>query len=279
MTQTAPQNAKVFVVSALLFFGALFMTSYSARNPVITGKTMGVASELTAPVQSGFHWVYSYLYSHWESYVALLGVVEENERLTHRLTVLESEYSKLLEYQYENQRLRALLDLKDSHAFNGVVANVIAHDPSRWADTITVDVGSSQGVKIQMPVVIGDGVVGQVVSTSRNSARVLLVTDPTSGVDAILQESRVRGVVEGRGEFRLFWNYVSNDFEVKVGERVVTSGKDGVYPRGLLLGVVSNVVKTRGNLFQKITVSPSVDFSQLETLMVVTGVEGNEYSG
>lgn len=271
MANVVQQNVKIFTTTVVLFFVALILTSYSSQNPAVTSVGMGLASEILAPAQSVTRSVYSGVDQFWSNYIALVSVVGEKERLEERLSTLESEYAKLIEFKHENARLRDLLKIKQSHDLLGVTGNVIAHDPSRWADTITLDVGSQDGVQSGQAVVMGGGVVGQVISSGISTSRVLLLTDPTSGVDAILQETRVRGVVEGKGEFRLFWNYVLNDHEISVGERIVTSGKDGIFPRGLVVGVVSDVVKTKGNLFQKIEVTPSVDFSMLETVMVITG--------
>ena len=102
----------------------------------------------------------------------------------------------------------------------------------------------------------------------------MLLSDPNSGVDAIIQSSRVRGVVEGAGSFKASWNYVLSEDKLEVGDRVITSGMDGVYPKGLLIGVVSKVSSQKdGKLFKKVLIEPAVNFFKLESVFVVLGQE------
>jgi rod shape-determining protein MreC len=116
------------------------------------------------------------------------------------------------------------------------------------------------------------GVVGQVIAVSPNSARILLMTDHSSGIDAIVQGSRIRGVVEGSGTQMSQLRYVTREFSIKTDELVLTSGMDGVFPKGLLLGTVSAVQSSGGGMFQTVEVRPSVDFVRLEEVLILTSV-------
>jgi len=121
-----------------------------------------------------------------------------------------------------------------------------------------------------MPVIKGNALVGQVVVVSPNTSRVLLIIDHSSGVDSLIQSSRVRGVVEGLGRDVCELRYVPREEEVAIGDRIITSGVDGVYPKGLMVGLVSDVDKGAGSLFWSVKVKPAVNFSRLETVLIIT---------
>lgn len=211
----------------------------------------------------------------WHDYFALMGVRTENVSLKERLSTLEEQNSKYMELESENSRLRNLLGIVQESNLKGVASRVIGHDPSNWTEVLTIDVGREDGVQAGMPVLDGSGVVGQVVGVGGSSSRVLLLTDHASGIDAIVQGSRTRGVIAGDGD-TCDLAYVLSDEEVKVGDRVITSGMDGAFPKGMLLGVVSDVEqsnKKSDGMFLNITVKPSVNLSKLEDVFVVT--EGN----
>jgi rod shape-determining protein MreC len=267
--QVAPRTRVLGSCLALLFV-SMGLTSYSGKNPWIVQKLAAVASLPLQPFQLIVSSSENGISSLWHSYFNLVGVTEENGALKKRLQSLEAEYSNLIESKYENDRLRGLLQVRQDHALEGKVGRVIAHDPTKWAHTATLDVGYGDGIEVGMAVLDGKGVVGQIVSVSSLSSRVLLLTDPNSGVDAIAQEGRVRGVAEGQGKKQLRWQYVLNDTHLPIGARVITSGKDGIFPKGLLVGVVSEVVRVRGALFQKVLINPAVNYAGLETVLVVT---------
>lgn len=212
----------------------------------------------------------------WQSYVALRKANEENEDLRKRIQVLEAENTELREYATENKRLSSLLGYVNEHRLKGIWARVIGYDPSVWQEAITVNRGTKDGISIGMPVVERSGVVGQIISVSQNAATILLVTDNTSGVDAIIQESRSRGVVKGRGKHQCSLEYVVRDQPVKVGDKVITSGMDQVYPKGLLIGIVSGQSTEARGLFHRLELSPSVRFPLLEDVFVIFGAEGGE---
>lgn len=263
-------NVRVVACAGFLFFAALFMTAYSARNPEVARSGYETLAEIQRPLQVVNRSLSSGVLGVWEGYVALRGVREENQLLRERVAKLESINSELLEYESENMRLRGLLAMQQSTKLTGKVANVIGYDPSSWQHALTLDKGANDGVMVGMAVLEGNGLVGQVTATSSHTARVLLLTDPLSGVDGIVQESRARGVVEGEGQSLCRWKFVQKDEPVNVGDRVITSGMDAVYPKGLLIGVVLEAAASQADMFQSIKVKPAVDFSKLESVMIVT---------
>jgi rod shape-determining protein MreC len=270
MAVVASNRPRVIAVSFGLFCLSLFLTAFSAKNPGLVRGAYAFVGEILRPLQVINHSAYSSVAGIWDSYVSLIGVRSENTRLQEKLNALEMENSRLLEFEHENSRLKGLLGIIEEGGFEGVAARVIGYDPSNWVQAIIVDRGSRQGIAPGMAVLEADGVVGQVVTTSLNSSRVILVADHASGVDAIVQASRARGVVEGSGRAECRLNYVQADQEVKQGDRIITSGMDGVYPKGLLIGYVSEIKDKQKGLFKHIEVKPSVVFSRLENVLIVT---------
>lgn len=257
-------------VSFALFCLALILTAYSARNPWVSRLGSSALLELQRPFQSVFHGSVGRAGGVWEDYVALIGVNEENKILRERIEALESDNSRYREYESEISRLRSLLGTLEDHHLEGIAADVIGYDPSNWVRSITIDKGSRQGIAVNMPVIAGDAVVGQVIAVSFNSARVLLITDHSSGVDALAQQSRVRGVVQGVGKELCEMRFVMQEDVLTVGDRVVTSGMDGVYPKGLLIGIVAEVRQRGDGMFQTVRVKPGATLARLETVLVVT---------
>ncbi len=270
----ARNRARIAGTAFFLFCVSLFLTAYSARNPwtASVGATLG--SGLLRPLQISYSAGTSGISGIWERYLVLIGVQRENEVLHSRLLALEAQNSKFMELEGENSRLRGLVDFIDRTGLRGVAARVIGHDASNWMQIITVGAGSDDGVKVGMPALDGNGVVGQVIAAGPHSSRVLLVTDHSSGVDAIIQGGRARGVAIGTGDGCVL-EFVLSEEEIKIGDRVITSGMDGVYPKGLLVGVVSNVEAARRgtNMFQSVTLKPTVEFARLEQVLLMREAE------
>ena len=262
-------RAKIAGTSLALFCLSLFLTAYSARNPKVAQIGAAAIGEILHPVQSVNKGVQSGISGVIDHYFWLLNVKQENQTLTSRLRELESENSRLKELFSENLRLKELLGVTERTSLNGVASDVIGYSASNWVQSVTLNKGALHGLKRGMPVLDGSGVVGQVSAAGATSSQVLLISDHTSGVDAIIQDSRARGLVEGASRF-LQLRYVASDEVVKVGDRVITSGMDGVFPKGMLIGIVSHVSKRPNSLFQEIQIKPAVKFSRLETVLVVT---------
>lgn len=150
-----------------------------------------------------------------------------------------------------------------------MAAQVIARDPTPWFRTVTINKGKADGLRKGMPVVIPEGVVGQVVATTGGYARVLLIIDPNNAVDALVQRSRARGVVSGGPGGACQFKYVLRKEDVRLGDTLVTSGLDRVFPKGFRVGMVSGLFRRHAGIFQEVTISPAVDFDKLEEVLVI----------
>ena len=205
----------------------------------------------------------------WQNYIALIGVRRENKVLRNKLGEVTVTNQQYREAMAENTRLRKLLGLKENMPPPSVTAQIIGRDPSIWFRTLTIDQGSSQGIEKGMPVVTVEGVVGQILETAPNTSKVLLAHDPNSAVDALIQKNRVQGILKGTGDQRYELFYILKNVDVEKGDMIVTSGLGGSFPKGMPVGQVASVVKNRRGMFQEIMVEPTVDFNQLEYLIIV----------
>ena len=190
------------------------------------------------------------------------GLEEENRMLREIVDELRRERIELIEARLENERLRSLIGFKREMPKPILPAQVVGNDLTGLFQTLLIDRGRSDGIEEGMAVLSVQGVVGQVMESSTHFARVLLLTDPNSDVAAMVQESRARGIVEGRGQHACILKYVHRSETINQGDAVVSSGLDGVYPKGALLGIVSRVRKNASELFQDVEIDPSVDFKQ-----------------
>lgn len=202
-------------------------------------------------------------------YVWLRNVRDENEVLKHQVASLEQKVTEYREAYIENLRLRRLLDFRTTVQGEAIAAQVVMHDMTGWFQTLIVDKGFRDKIGPDMAVVNDEGLVGRILDVSDHYARVLLITDPSSGVDAIIQRNRVRGILTGRDANACVLKYVRGNLDVQVGDLLLSSGKDGVYPKGLRLGVVQGIIKDPVDLFQKIEVRPLVRLSALEELLIL----------
>ncbi|MFZ0889880.1 MAG: rod shape-determining protein MreC [Candidatus Binataceae bacterium] len=206
----------------------------------------------------------------FRNYLDLVGVRRENSRLRAQLARLGAERTRAVELEAENRRLSELLDLKEALGLGAVAADVIGSDASGLSRTLIVAQGSEAGLKPGMAVLSGEGVVGKIIAVSHYAARVLLIDDHNSALDAFDQRSRARGIIAGVVDDGLTMKYVDRADDIKEGDVAVTSGLDGIFPRGLLVGHVSGVRREGPGLFLTVEIKPAVDFRRLEQVLVVT---------
>jgi rod shape-determining protein MreC len=204
----------------------------------------------------------------------IINVYRNNQALRAENDELRQNSVDTTEILAENARLRAMLDYKKSAPqFDFVAAAVVARDPGTWTSIIVINRGTAQGITKDMPVVTPQGLVGNVVQAYANSAKVQLILDPRSAVGALVQrpESRVAAIVEGNGAKPLSPRMVNiaRDADVINGDKIITSGFGGIYPKGLVVGEVVDVVNEEGGLLKYAVLKPAVDFDRLEEVFVI----------
>jgi rod shape-determining protein MreC len=204
----------------------------------------------------------------WLGYFDLVGARQENLQLRQTLEEYRQKEVRYQEAQQALTRLEGLLELKRQVALPVIGARVIAYDPSLWSRCALIDQGKAQGVKNGLPVLAPEGIVGRVVETYPQYAKVMLIVDRKSGADAMVQRSRVRGILQGKGGNRCSLDFVPKNADVQVDDLVLASGLGGIYPKGLVFGKVSQANKKKPGVFQEIEVTPTVDLSTLEEVLV-----------
>jgi rod shape-determining protein MreC len=256
----------IICVTLLLIFSLL---SLSLNKSGSLRKVESAAVSLTAPGLKALTAVGRSLKSVWFNYVYLVGVQEENARLRRRLAEVVQREAHHQEALLALRRLEGLLDLKRHLALPVTGARVIAYDPSLWSRAAIIDQGRAHGVEVGQAVVAPGGVVGRIVEAYPRYAKVMLIVDRNSGADAMVQRSRVRGILQGRGGNRCALEYIPKNADLQVGDLVLASGLAGIYPQGLVFGKVTAADKKVDGVFQEVEVNPTVDLSSLEEVLVV----------
>jgi rod shape-determining protein MreC len=226
--------------------------------------------ELCSPFQKASAGAIQAVQRTFQQYLFLVNLQKENEILKQRITELQKESNRKEEAILANERLRKLLEFRDSISTPMVAAEVIGQDPSSWFKSVTINKGEGDGVRKGMAVISPDGVVGQILKAAPHYATVLLVTDYNSAIDSIVQKTRARAIVEGSGENRCQLKYLLRTDEVNVGDVIITSGLGGNFPKGLLIGEIRRVEKKGRGVFQYADLMPSVDLTKLEEVLVIT---------
>ncbi len=210
----------------------------------------------------------------WRNYLYLRGVRHENRDLKEQIERLRVEQVRLSEDAAQARRLQALLEFKEQFISQTVAAQVIGSSGSDQSHVIYIDKGASDGIKPDMAVITPDGIVGKVLRVFHASSQVLLINDPSSGVGTILESSRLQGILQGTAAGETMLRYVMSDEKVATGERVLTSGGDRIFPKGLPVGAVQQA-NPGSDLFLNIRVKPAANLSRLEEVLVVTRILEN----
>lgn len=240
-------------------------------HSALQGGVLGVLS----PLQRGGQAVLSGFGSTWSKYVDLRGVEQDNRMLREKLTRLEQALWMERDIVASYDRMNRVLHLAERLPFESVVAEVIGLDASAWFRTITINRGSVDGIRINAPVIGPGGLVGRTVATGTNVAQVQLLSDRDCSVGALLVRGRGRGIVSGAGDTLLQMKYVSNLEDVVVGDLIVTSGIDGMYPKGIAIGRVASV-QNGPRLFKVVAVEPAARLDRLEEVFILEPVEKNQ---
>jgi rod shape-determining protein MreC len=211
----------------------------------------------------------------WEGYIALQGVREENEQLRKDIAWLRGQNGQLREAAAATERLKSLLQFKEQALSTMIAAQVIGRDATNTYRSVILNKGEGDGIKPDMGVVTQAGVVGRVVKTTGATSVVLLVTDSNNAIAGLIQRTRDEGIVEGTHQGLARLKYIPLLSTVREGDHVVTSGLVGGFPRGLPIGTITRIDKSEGALFQSAELTPDVDVSRLEEVLVIEDPRGS----
>ena len=262
-----------------VIFGHILLISAQVNSrtgvPVLEAVTFGIFAEVQRGMSSGIMGVRRV----WNGYVGLRGLKSENDSLKRQLADAQVALQAQRALADRSRGLEQLLEMRDRSDLRMAAAEIIGAAATPDFRTLTIDKGTRDGLRPDMAVIAPAGVVGRIVMPSARAAKVQLLIDRNAAAGAIIERSRAQGVVVGSGEDRLRMENVSEASDIVVGDIVVTSGIEGIYPKGFIIGRVDTVEKN-GPSYRTITVKPAVDFASLEeVLVVVTPTPAREAPG
>ncbi len=264
----------VIIIGVIIIVAVhVFLLSNSSKRPLDPVGFEHWALPVVAPFQNAASSSVRFFRRIWRHYFFLVSVSQANERLTKSLNAALERTHACIEIERSNKRLRGLLQFRDRTEEKMVAAEVIGKDPSPWFKSLVIDKGAADGLDRGLPVIIPAGVVGLITDISGGYAKVLLIIDQNSAVDALVQRTRARGVVKGRASRRCNFEYALSKHDIKEGDAVISSGLDGVFPKGLRIGEVTEVTKRQAGIFQEVALTPYVDFERLEEVFVIVGAD------
>lgn len=250
----------------------------------LTGRSFRRASwheellwEVLSPPQKLLTWTSSGLQNIWKHYFALVDISKENAILKTKISSLEGDLIRMEELAEENKRLKSLLAYKENVPGKLIVADVIANDPRAEFKSITIDKGSKDGMEALLPVVGPKGLVGKIGKVGLHTSQVILMTDPNSAVDAVIQRSRARGMIVGAswhtelkaGYYLTRLEYLRSTSDILDGDVVVSSGQDGVFPHGIPIGTVQGVKLSKYGIFKESSVIPFENMAELQEVGIL----------
>ena len=258
------QRTAVLFIAVMVGHVILISAQVNSRSgvPLLEVLTFGTFAE----VQRGAAGMIGSIRNAWGGYVNLRGVRAENEVLRRQLGEIQVQFQQERAAAERTRQLEELLGFERQVGIQMIATNVIGAGASPDSRTVTIDKGTNAGVRKDIAVIVPTGVVGRVVTPTAHASKVQLLVDRNAAAGALVERSRAQGVVVGTGEALLRLNYVSDTADVKVGDIVITSGMEGIYPKGFVIGKIESL--ERGN--KGIRVRPSVDFNRLEEVLVVT---------
>ncbi|OGP89634.1 MAG: rod shape-determining protein MreC [Deltaproteobacteria bacterium RBG_16_48_10] len=225
--------------------------------------------EFCSPFQKASTFIIKTIHGIFQEYLFLVHLQKENVMLKQKMAELQRENHQMKEMALANERLQRLLQFREKISSTVIAAEVIGQDPSSWFKSVTINKGEKDGVRKGMAVISPKGVVGQILKTGPYHSVVLLITDYNSAIDSIVQRTRAKTIVEGKGENRCQLKYLLRAEDIGVGDIIVTSGLSGNFPKGLMVGEILKVDKKGHGIFQYAELVPSVDLTKLEEVLVI----------
>ena len=269
MPNRQPQR-KHFIgfLASILIFSLVLMTvnvRYEKSNLFFESIVVWFFS----PIQNLLTSTTSYVSDAFDHYFFLVETSKENDRLLLKVNLLSKKNNELIERNKLLERSDNLIEFLDKDERPFVIAKVIGYDATQWSKVIFINRGTDHKVQKNSSVMNNAGVIGHVIHSSPNSSKVLLITDSRSAVDSLFQETRESGITVGTGENICEMKFVPISAKINLGDKVISSGLGGVFPKGLVVGRVVDIVKQSQELFQDIMVEPSADLSNIEEVIIL----------
>ena len=268
------ESSKTKIVNNLIV--AVFAIYGISQKSFILGEATlfhKIVTEVLSPVQEGLASSKKNLSSLWENYLVIVDTSKENTVLKKQISRLSSDLTTMDEIRKENQRLKQLLNYSEGVSSERVLAQVVGWDSANEFKVIRINKGTNHGIKMMAPVITDQGLVGYVYRATPNYADVLTILDQNNRVDVVVERTRTHGIVEGVFNFKCALKYIMRNEPVEVGDKLITAGVGGIYPKGVKVGMITDISKENFGMTLSIEVIPSVDFNKLEEVLVLIPLE------
>ena len=258
-------KTKSFLLALIIIIGLIFLNFPSISDPI-----KNFFYSISSPIQKKFDYFAKQIKNSWEFLNSLKEISKENIRLEKRIKELIVQNAEFKEVQKENEFLRSYLNLPDYQRYQIDLANVVGRDFQGLEKYILINKGKLAGIKKDVPIVAFRNIlIGKTIEVFENFSKVLLITSSNSKIPVLIQASRIEGLIQGFKGGLLFMNLVPRDIGVEIGQIVLTSGIDGIFPKGLLIGEISTVESLENEMFQKIEVVPATKMEKLEKVFII----------
>lgn len=254
-----------FVVGILAIYG-ISQKQFRLDEPSLFHK---ITAEIVSPMQQGLTNSKESITSLWENYISIVNTSKENIVLKKEISRLESDLTFMEEMRKENFRLKHLLNYSDELPTERIMAQVVGWDSANEFKVIRLNKGTRHGIKAMSPVITNQGLVGYVYRATENYSDVLTILDQNNRVDIIVERTRTHGIVEGVFNFKCALKYIMRNEPVEVGDKLLTAGVGGIYPKGIKVGMITDITRENFGMTLSIEVVPSVDFDKIEEVLVL----------
>jgi rod shape-determining protein MreC len=264
------ESSKTKIVNNLLV-ASLAIYGISQKRFDLSESTLfdQLVTELLAPIQEGVAKSRKSLSSFWDNYILIVNTSKENTVLKKQISRLESDLTGMEEIRKENLRLKRLLSYSDDMSQQRVMAQVVGWDSANEFKVIRLNKGKNHGIQVMSPVITDHGLVGYIYRVTANYSDVLTILDQNNRVDVMVERTRTHGIVEGVFNFKCTLKYIMRNEQVEVGDKLITAGVGGIYPKGIKVGMITDISKENFGMTLSIEVIPSVDFDKLEEVLVL----------
>lgn len=270
MRRIITESSKVKIINNLL---VIILATYGLSQKRFDLEEMTlfqrIVIEVVSPIQKGIMATRTELGNLIDNYFMIVNTSKENEFLKNKIERLEHDIFIMEETRRENVRLKQMLSYAEEIGTDKILAQVIGWDSANQFKVLRLNRGSKDGISLMSPVITNAGLVGYIYRVGLNYSDVLTILDPNNRVDAIVERTRTHGIVEGVFNYMCSLKYVSRTEPIELGDKLITAGVGGIYPKGVKVGMITNIEQESSGMTLSVEVTPSVDFHQLEEVIIL----------
>lgn len=263
------KNSIIIIIAVLVLAFSFFIFTNASFFVNTYSKAKGNIGEIAGPTLKLIGKPANLVGYLFDTYINLIDTKKENVELKKKLDILQLENQKISEFDKENKRLKSILKLAEQHPNKMIAARVIGEDIKNWFRCIIIDKGRDSGVTEKMPIITPKGLVGQAVEINKWHSKIMILNDTNSSVDVYVEGKNTRGILEGTGQTTLKLKYILKNDDTAIGDKLITSGKDSIYPKGLPTGIIITVNRNNSGIFADIDVMPFNNYKRLDEVLII----------